>query len=132
MVKYSKFLSYLKIKYGYLISIKNKYFVIRIPDINYHITIFRDQWNDYQKITGKPYHLFHISSNKEYNKCSSYFWVDKYSYRIKKIPRKYFLYKRPSHSFYSSTRNPCQLKSINILLKIFQKILLNFRETLLK
>jgi hypothetical protein len=132
MPKYYKFLSYLRKQHKYPIIVKANYLVIGMPGTDYHITIFRNQWDDYQQITGKPYHLFHISSDNERDRCSSYFWVDKHSYLIKKIPKKYFLYSQQSYSYYSSTRNPCNWNKISILLKRFQKVLLDFRHTLLR
>ncbi|MEM3062449.1 MAG: hypothetical protein QW303_02735 [Nitrososphaerota archaeon] len=123
MVTYEQLARYLKNYYKHFTTIKKNYFIIMFPNLNYHITVFRDQWDDYQKITGMPYHLFHISSNRENNRCSSYFWVDKYDLRIKKIPRKYFKYSQPEYSFYGSTRNACRSLSIKHILRVFQKIL---------
>jgi len=108
----------------YPISIKSNYLVIMIPGMDYHITIYQNQWDDYEKQMEKPYHLFHISSNSEENRCSSYFWVNKNTHRIQKIPKRYFSYNQPSYSFNSSTRNPCHLSDIIKILKIFQKLLL--------
>ncbi|AGC01726.1 hypothetical protein H012_gp739 [Acanthamoeba polyphaga moumouvirus] len=106
-----------------ILSIKNNYLIITLPNNNYHITIFQDQWDDYQKQINKPYHLFHISSNDTKNKCSSYFWVYKKNYKIYKIPNKYFKYNQPNYSFFTSTRNPCSYLEIKTLLKYFGRIL---------
>ena len=123
MVSYRSLINELKRQHKYPISIKSNFTVVTIPGIDYHITIFQDQWDDYQKTSGKPYHLFHVSSNKEDNRCSSYFWVGRYTMHIKKIPRKYFSYNQPSYSFFSSTRNPCHLRDIQRLLVVFQHML---------
>ncbi|ANB50374.1 hypothetical protein [Powai lake megavirus] len=105
----------------YKISIREKYFVIYFPNCDYHITIYQDQWNEYEYYTGHPYHLFHISSNNDNNKCSSYFWVDKINYYIHKIPNKYFSYGQLTYGYTSSTRNPCDYRKIKPLLYFFQK-----------
>ena len=107
------------------ITIKSNYIVINVSGSDYHITIFVDQWDDYEEVSYKPYYLFHISSNGETDRCSSYFWVDKKTNRIKKIPRKYFNYNQPTYNFFSSTRSPCHLRDIEFLLKVFQRILLS-------
>ena len=123
MLSYKLLVNHLKNQHMYPVSIKSKYSVIMAPGLDYHITIFQEQWDDYEETSTKPYSLFHISSNDEKNRCSSYFWVSKYTNRVKKIPRKYFLYNQPSYSFFSSTRSPCHLWDVKPLLKIFQKIL---------
>ena len=123
MVSYEQLIAYLKKQHEYPASFKNNYIVIMVRGTQYHITVFQDQWNDYEKVTSLPYHLFHISSDIANNRCSSYFWVDKNTYRIKKIPGQYFKYSQPSYDFYSSTRNRCKLGSIRQLLKAFQRIL---------
>ncbi|AGF85570.1 hypothetical protein QJ854_gp212 [Moumouvirus goulette] len=105
------------------LSIKNNYLIITLPNNNYHITIFKDQWDNYQKQMNKPYHLFHISSNNTNNKCSSYFWVYKKNYKIYKIPNKYFKYNQPSYNFEASTRYPCLYQEIKELLVYFGSIL---------
>lgn len=107
----------------YRLSIKNIYFVIMIPNANYHISIFQDQWDNYETITDNPYYLFHISSDNEINRCSSYFWVRKSDLKIKKIPLKYFKYNQPEYNFNSSTRNQCNHQEIKPILSFFQKIL---------
>jgi hypothetical protein len=122
-LSYQLLINYLQHQHDYPISLKSNYCVIIIPGTDYHITIYQDQWDRYEEVSRKPYHLFHISLNAEIGRCSSYFWVNKYSYRVKKIPRNYFLYNQPSYSFFSSTRSPCHLRNIIGLLKIFQKIL---------
>ena len=130
---YQKLVHFLKLKFSEFITIKEKYIIFSIPKANtntnansnadHHITIFKDQWDDYASITRKPYHLFHISSNNTDNRCSSYFWVGLNTLKIQKIPRGQFLYNQPTYNFYASTRQPCQLKEIMYLLISFQKIL---------
>lgn len=121
MLSYQILINYLQNHRRYNTNIKPNYCVI--TGINYHITIFKDQWDNYESISGKPYHLFHISSDENQNRCSSYFWVNNNDYKIKKIPKKYFSYNQPTYTFFSSTRFPCHLYNIDDLLKLFQKIL---------
>lgn len=127
MIPYPKLLYYLNKQHEYPVNTKQRYSVVVVPGSKYHITVFQDQWNDYQNVTGLPFHLFHISSDSEENRCSSYFWVDKNTYRIKKIPGKYFKYNQPAYNFYNSTRNPCHLSDIMPILKKFQRILLKMK-----
>lgn len=122
-MKYSKLSFYLKKQHQYPVSVRKNYTVITVPNTKYHITIFQDQWDNYQSVSKKRYHLFHISSDQEDNRCSSYFWVDKNNYRIQKIPKKYFSYQQSNYSFFSSTRKPCNLKNIIKHLVIFQRLL---------
>jgi len=105
--------------------IKENYVMIKFsPQDTYHITIYRDQWNDFRKITGLAYHLFHISSEKIIPKCSTYFWVNTKNLLIKKIPPEYFKYGQDQFSMQSSTRYPCSYSRIKHILQKFQKILL--------
>jgi hypothetical protein len=104
---------------------KKDYFMVQFFHADYHITIYSDQWDLYQKQTGLPYHLFHISSNKIDPKCSTYFWVDIHTNQIKHIPSKYFLYGQESYGYNKSTRFPCEYYLIKPLLKRFQKLLLS-------
>ena len=114
--KYSKYR-----KYTY--SIKSNYVVILFPKSEYHVSIFKDQWDEYEFLTGKPYYQFHVSSNNIDQRCSSYFWVKKSTNRIRKIPSKYFYYDQPVYSINESTRSPCKLRKIMPILKLFQKFL---------
>lgn len=123
MITYEQLLAYLKQQKEYPFSIRKNYFVIIPRGSRYHVTVFQDQWDEYEKVTGMSNHLFHISSDSDDDRCSSYFWVDKNDYRIKNIPNKYFKYNQPTYDYYSSTRNPCQFKEIKFILKIFQRIL---------
>lgn len=123
MLSYHELLKRLKNQHLYPISIKTNYVVIMFPGLKYHITIYQEQWDDYERVSGKPYNLFHISSNGENNRCSSYFWVSIYTNKIKKIPRYFFMYNQSNYTFFSSTRSPCHLWEIKPLLKEFQKIL---------
>jgi len=123
MLSYNALVHHLKNQHMFPVSIKKNYSVIMVPGTDYHITIFNDQWDNYEIISGKPYHLFHISSDNELNRCSSYFWVSKYTNKVKKIPRQYFMYNQPNYTFFSSTRSPCHLWDVKPLLKIFQNIL---------
>jgi hypothetical protein len=123
MLTYYELTKHLKNQHLYPISIKSNYTVIMFPGTEYHITIFKDQWDNYENVSGKPYYLFHISSNDKNVRCSSYFWISKYTNKIKKIPRQYFMYNQPNYTFFSSTRQPCHLWNVKPLLKKFQKIL---------
>jgi hypothetical protein len=123
MITYQELVNYLKSNRLYRVSFRPKYLVIVIPSSQYHITIFIDQWDSYQQIMHKPYHMFHISSDKEEGRCSSYFWIDKTSNRIRNIPLEYFQYEQPSYGFSSSTRKSCNMSEIKFILKFFQKIL---------
>ena len=107
-------------------SVKSNYIVISFKRSSHHITIFKDQWDDYthdMTSNNGRYHLFHISSNKETNKCSTYFWVDRNTLAIKEIPSRYFKYEQPSYDFNSSTRRSCENKNVYKILYFFQKIL---------
>lgn len=123
MIAYDNIIEYLTKQSTYLFSIKPLYTVISPPNSNYHITIYKDQWDDYEAVSKKPYYLFHISSNNEENRCSSYFWVDKKNLRIKYIPRKYFKYNQLDFNFFSSRRSPCALSEIKNSLQFFQSFL---------
>ena len=121
IINYDKLI--LILKSSIKLYIKDKYFMIMIPKLGYHISIFRDQWDEYKSKTNRNYHLFHITSNDANNKCSTYYYVDLYTNRIKKIPNEYFLYNQDTYGFYSSTRSQCEYKLIKPGLKYFQKIL---------
>lgn len=107
---------------------KKIYSIIVIPESDYHISIFQEQWDNYEAISSKPYYLFHISSNNEIDRCSSYFWVDKFSLKIKKIPSSYFKYNQASYDFFSSTRSSCTYENIKTSLICFQKLLNTFKK----
>lgn len=111
----------------YKLSTKNFYFVIIIPNVNYHISIFKDQWDNYETVSGKPYYLFHISSNNENARCSSYFWARKSDLKIKKIPPKYFKYNQYSYDFFASTRSQCSYVEIEKIILCFQNLLNLFK-----
>lgn len=130
-ILYDELIEFIRNKTPYHISIKKNYSIITLPNIQYHVTIFQDQWDNYQEKINLDKHLFHISSDKIDNRCSSYFWVDMNNHKIQKIPEEYFSYGQEDFSFNKSTRQPCNLNEIKILLKIFQKILIemHFRKT---
>lgn len=127
MITYQNLIKILSKQKYFKLRIKDKYLILRpidkIAKSNYHITIYQDQWDDYRKITKMPYYLFHISSNSIENKCSSYFRISIRKNKIGSIPNKYFKYNQPTYSFYQSTRFPCKISDIYLLLKYFQKIL---------
>lgn len=132
MISYQKLITSLQNKKTYSFSIKNKYTIIIRSLSKYHITIFQDQWDLYEEKCSQPYHLFHISSNNEQDRCSSYFWVCKNTNKIQNIPDKFFSYEQPTYNFTSSTRSRCPSDSITNEIKIFQQILDNIRTTITK
>lgn len=126
MITYETFIyKFKKISY-YNIVVKPKYCVITFPNAAYHITIYQDQWDDYQSVTGLPYHLFHVSSVEKEDRCSSYFWIDK-TFKIKNIPKKYFCYEQDAYNFFGSTRRQCVYAEIKSILKQFQHVLTKVR-----
>lgn len=128
MLSYQQLSSYLKYQRYFRINKRKDYLVLTNKTIqNYHVTIYRDQWDDYETVTKLPYYLFHISSNEEKSKCSSYFWVDKHNLKIKTIPKKYFQYGQPDYGYYSSTRQPCQPNEIRPLIELFRLFLKKMR-----
>jgi len=123
MITYDELINESQYSNQFTLHIKDTYSMIQIPNFDYHITIFRDQWDLYKSETNLPYHLFHVTSNNLDIKCSTYFWVDLYTNQIKKIPDKYFKYGQPTYNLGASTRFPCDYKSIKPALKLFQKFL---------
>jgi hypothetical protein len=132
MLSYRKLVSFLYKQKHFPVNSKPAYIVITIPKTRYHITIFADQWDDYQKVTNMPYYLFHISSDDtiqgatsgySQDRCSSYFWVRKTDLNILPIPSKYFKYSQPDFDFYKSTRNPCNYNDISPIVGQFQNLL---------
>ena len=57
MITYEQLSSFLKKQREYPVSFRKNYFVVMVRGTRYHITVFQDQWNDYEKVTGMPYHL---------------------------------------------------------------------------
>jgi len=125
MVSYNTIKDIVHHKTLFEISIKSNYIVLSIPSIvDYHITIYKDQWDFYVDFTGFEYYLFHISSNNSINRCSTYYWVDIHTMKIIDIPPKYFRYEQKSYDMYSSTRESCEANNkIKLLLRNFEKIL---------
>ncbi len=123
MITYDELVKMLDLKFPGRVRQRREYSVIVFPKSEYHLTIFRDQWDDYQKITGHPYYLFHISSNNVENRCSIYWWVDKKNLRIHRIPDNIFKYSQPNYSIIASTRQPCRTIDIAFILKFFGKFL---------
>lgn len=122
-MNYRKILNFMINNFPDFLTIKKNYFVIALENTEHHITIFKDQWDNYKFFMKKPYHLFHISSNNKENRCSSYFWVTISSLKILKIPKDEFLYNQPIYNFTCSTRSPCSQKNIIYLLRLFQHVL---------
>ena len=122
MITYQMVLDYLINQKKYKYHSKKNYLIILFTGSKYHLTIFRDQWDEYYSKTNNPYHLFHISSNDDTDRCSSYFWVN-FKNKIQNIPKKYFQYNQPSYSFNSSTRSSCNFKEIKPILISFKKLI---------
>ena len=119
------YISNIEYRNKFFLNMYEKYIVINFPDRLEHITIFKDQWDQYSMQTKLPYHLFHVTSTTDTTKCSTYFWVNIYAHQIKKIPSKYFKYEAPEFSFNASTRPSCEYKLIKSSLKKFQQLLSN-------
>ncbi|AYV78209.1 MAG: hypothetical protein Edafosvirus7_1 [Edafosvirus sp.] len=100
------------------VSINKKNIIISVKDSNFHITIFRDQWNDYQKNTNLPEKLFHITHEK--TQCSIYFVLnDKLEIREPSN----FNYEQQDFGLNKSTRKRCDDKEINIIIKNFETLI---------
>lgn len=101
------------------ITIYPTYFMIHTRNMPYHITIFRDQWDNYPD---KEYHLFHITHEEDDKKCSSYFWMTN-DLKIKNIPSTRFKYDQEDFSMFSSSRGYCKSKTVKVIRVNFQKLL---------
>lgn len=134
MISYSDIKDIAHIKSPFKISIKSDYLVLTLPlMIDYHITIYEDQWDFYSDFTGFEYYLFHISSNDTKNRCSTYYWVDVYDLSIVDIPPSYFRYEQETYDMYSSTRKRCKPnRVIDILLDTFERVLKYMGQKLLR
>lgn len=108
----------------FTVDIKELYTMVKIPTYDYHITIYKYQWDDFRTKMNFNYYLFHISSETTVPKCSTYFWVDMENNLIKKIPTEHFSYGQDKFGMNSSTRQPCNYELIQPVIKKFQKILL--------
>ena len=100
----------------------NRYFIIN-SKFAFHITVFKDQWNNYPI---KKYALFHVTydppKNSTNKKCSLYFRVDN-DMNILDIPKNEMKYKKKDYGMFRSTREKCTQKIIKKLKNDFQKIL---------
>jgi hypothetical protein len=107
------------------ISIHNNYFVIVLKKSPYHITVFKDQWDEYHSPTYPLARLFHITN--EVTKCSIYFVVvlkDSDNLIIKLVPESDFKYNQSTFSHFASTRSKCDdIKTIMKIIKYFKKII---------
>ena len=115
-------------KSGHAYNIRKLYFVIAVPKSGHHITVYENYWDDYETVTGHPYYMFHISSNNENDRCSSYYWVDKRDLFIIDIPESAFKYEQPEYDFTRSTRKPCSDIATERARDLFQKFLLDNRQ----
>ena len=128
MLSYETLLLALKNDKKYKTSIKNNYFVTMPNNFkDLHITVYKDQWDSYETVTSLPYHMFHISSNSNDNRCSSYFWVNKHTLHIQPVSDKHFKYNQDTYDFYNSTRSPCSTKVTDPYIKNFQNKLYNIK-----
>lgn len=124
MLNYQLLVEYLDKYYKNLLSIKNNYFVISMPNFDHHITVYEDQWNNYQELSGLPYYLFHMSSSDTTTtKCSIYFWVSKINGKILRIPKKFFTYGQNHYSHMGSTRPKCKFLKVVMLVKFFRRVI---------
>ena len=138
-IKFNDLINLLNVKNPYYkLNIKTnqtnliKYAVINFNiNKNYHVTIFSDQWNNYYKETGLNYYLFHVSTNETVNRCSTYYWIDINTLKIKEIPEKYFHYNQTFFDLYNSTRSSCKYNDIIEILDMFQKLLNIINEKIL-
>lgn len=123
LIKKLSFLS--KDQTKFVVDTKELYTMVKIPKYDYHITIYKYQWDDFRNKTNFNYYLFHISSETTTPKCSTYFWIDMENNLIKKIPTEHFSYGQDKFSMQSSTRKPCEYNLIEPVVKKFQKLLLH-------
>jgi hypothetical protein len=125
-MSYDQLIEYLKTS-KYKTAVRSAYVVINTGK-GFHVSVFRDQWDEYSRVIGLPYHLFHITSEShDSDKCSSYFWVGIDDLKITEIPSKYFMYEQDNYGFISSTRRQCDQHKISKHLDEFQKILNTLR-----
>ena len=101
------------------ITIYPTYFMLHVRNVPFHITVFKDQWDEYPD---KRYHLFHITHENDDKKCSSYFWIDNYL-KIKNIPKNKFRYNQEDFSMFASTRGYCKDKAVKVIRINFQRLL---------
>jgi len=106
------------------VNVNKKNIIINIKNSKYHISIFRDQWNDYQKNTNLAEKLFHVTNEK--TQCSTYFVVDT-ELQIKKPSN--FSYEQPEFGFNKSTRKPCVDDEINNIIGQFEVLVQKIANT---
>lgn len=109
--------------------IKSNYSIIKFSKSNYHITVYQDQWDEYQIKTSLYKNLFHVTSDdiiyKKSNKCSVYFWLDISTREIKEVSPEYFSYEEDTYTFRSSTRKKCIINDdIMKIIKQFHRIII--------
>lgn len=102
------------------ITIHPEYFMLHIKNLPFHISFFREQFDNYPD---KRYHLFHITHENQNEKCSSYYWVTN-KLKIVNVPNDKFKYNQKNFSMYSSTRNFCNDVKIKFIKMSLQKLFL--------
>ena len=94
--------------------VNKKNLIINIRNSKYHVTIFRDQWNDY----GPNEKLFHLTN--EVTQCSIYF-VFNGDMQVKEPGG--FSYEQSEFGFNKSTRIRCDDTEIDKIMDIFSSIM---------
>jgi hypothetical protein len=128
------------------IGIKKKYFILdtkgslafnkpgnedhdaQNPTFKYHITVYQDQWDQYQSPSGLTARLFHITHG-HYDKfrCSTYFILDE-NLNIREVPETDFKYEQPDFGMTKSRRSKCTNKALVIIIREFEKMLKNIAD----
>lgn len=92
--------------------VNRKKYIVLIYAGPYHLTIFKDQWNDD--------HMFHISDNNIENRCSVYYKINELG-KIYELGSNEFEYNQQQFSSKSSTRTKCKINGyIEHILADFQ------------
>jgi hypothetical protein len=93
------------------------------PTFKYHITIFQDQWDDYQSPSGLTAKLFHIThGHYDQFRCSTYFILDK-NLHIQEVPSADFSYNQPDFGPTKSRRSKCTNKSLEFIIRHFEELI---------
>lgn len=100
------------------VNFKNEYFIISVKKSNYHVSVFKDQWDLYHLFSKKKQKLFHIT--KDEPKCSIYFTIDD-DMKIKQPDN--FRYNQEKYNFFASTRNKCDDVVLKKIVDQFEIIL---------
>lgn len=114
------------------IAIRKGYFVLNTKPnqeySDYHVTIFQDQWDEYQSPSKLTARLFHITHEK--TKCSAYYIVNS-DIQVQDIPKDDFKYEQPDFSHSASTREKCTDDIIKVINKQFEIVVNRMSNALL-